>query len=26
VFNQYPEVLVKINFGLHKYYAGTAVA
>jgi hypothetical protein len=26
VFTQYPEVLVKINFGLHKYYAGTAVA
>ena len=26
VFNPYPEVLVKINFGLHKYYAGTAVA
>ena len=26
VFNQYPEVLCKINFGLHKYYAGTAVA
>lgn len=26
VFTQFPEVLVKINFGLHKYYAGTAVA
>jgi hypothetical protein len=26
VFNQFPEVLCKINFGLHKYYAGTAVA
>jgi len=26
VFTQYPEILAKINFGLHKYYAGTAVA
>jgi hypothetical protein len=26
VFTQYPEVLVKVNFGLHKYYAGAAVA
>ena len=26
VFVQYPEVLVKINFGQHQYYAGTAIA
>lgn len=25
VFTQYPEVLVKINFGNHQYYYGTAV-
>ena len=24
--DNFPEVIVKINFGLHKYYAGTAVA
>lgn len=26
VFMQYPEILVKINFGLHQYYAGTSIA
>lgn len=26
VFTQYPELLVKINFGQHQYYAGTAIA
>jgi len=26
VFTQYPELLVKINFGQHAYYAGLAVA
>jgi len=26
VFTQYPELLVKLNFGLHEYYAGTATA
>jgi len=25
VFTQYPEVLVKLNFGTHSYYTGTAV-
>lgn len=25
VFTQYPEVLVKLNFGVHSYYTGTAV-
>jgi len=25
VFTQYPEVLVKLNFGLHEYYAAAAV-
>jgi hypothetical protein len=26
VFTQYPELLVKLNFGLHEYYAGLATA
>ena len=26
VFNQYPEILVKLNFGQHEYYAATATA
>ena len=26
VFTQYPELLVKLNFGQHEYYAGTATA
>ena len=26
VFMQYPEILVKINFGQHQYYAGTSIA
>ena len=26
VFIQYPELLVKINFGQHQYYAGTSIA
>lgn len=26
VFMQYPELLVKINFGQHQYYAGTSIA
>jgi hypothetical protein len=26
VFTQYPELLVKINFGLHQYYAGLSIA
>jgi hypothetical protein len=26
VFTQYPELLVKINFGQHQYYAGTSIA
>jgi hypothetical protein len=26
VFNQYPELLVKLNFGQHEYYAATATA
>jgi len=26
VFTQYPEILVKINFGQHQYYAGTSIA
>jgi hypothetical protein len=26
VFMQYPEILVKLNFGQHQYYAGTAIA
>jgi len=26
VFIQYPEILVKINFGQHQYYAGTSIA
>ena len=26
VFVQYPELLVKINFGQHQYYAGTSIA
>lgn len=26
VFTQYPELLVKLNFGQHQYYAGTAIA
>ena len=26
VFTQYPELLIKINFGLHEYYAGLATA
>jgi len=26
VFLQYPEILVKINFGQHQYYAGTSIA
>ena len=25
VFTQYPEVLVKLNFGIHEYYTATAV-
>jgi hypothetical protein len=25
VFTQYPEVLIKINFGIHEYYTATAV-
>jgi len=25
VFTQYPELLVKLNFGTHSYYTGTAV-
>ena len=25
VFTQYPEMLVKINFGIHEYYTATAV-
>jgi hypothetical protein len=25
VFTQYPELLVKINFGSHEYYTATAV-
>jgi len=25
VFTQYPEMLVKLNFGTHSYYTGTAV-
>ena len=26
VFTQFPELLVKINFGQHQYYAGTSIA
>lgn len=26
VFRQYPELLVKLNFGQHQYYAGTSIA
>ena len=26
VFNQFPEILVKLNFGQHEYYAATATA
>lgn len=26
VFTQYPELLVKLNFGQHQYYAGTSIA
>lgn len=26
VFTQFPEMLVKINFGQHQYYAGTSIA
>ena len=26
VFNQYPELLVKLNFGQHQYYAATSIA
>jgi hypothetical protein len=26
VFMQYPEILVKINFGQHQYYAATSIA
>lgn len=26
VFNQFPELLVKLNFGQHQYYAATAIA
>lgn len=26
VLTQYPEILVKINFGQHQYYAGTSIA
>ena len=26
VFNQFPELLVKLNFGQHEYYAATATA
>lgn len=26
VFTQYPEIIVKLNFGLHGYYAGTSIA
>lgn len=26
VFMQYPELLVKLNFGQHQYYAGTSIA
>ena len=26
IFNQFPEVLVKLNFGQHEYYAATATA
>ena len=26
VLMQYPEILVKINFGQHQYYAGTSIA
>jgi hypothetical protein len=26
VFTQFPELLVKLNFGLHEYYAGLATA
>jgi len=26
VFTQYPEVLVKLNFGLHGYYSATSIA
>ena len=26
VFTQYPELLVKLNFGQHEYYAATATA
>jgi hypothetical protein len=26
IFMQYPEILVKINFGQHQYYAGTSIA
>jgi len=26
VFVQYPELLVKLNFGQHQYYAGTSIA
>jgi hypothetical protein len=25
VFTQYPEMLVKLNFGTHSYYTATAV-
>jgi hypothetical protein len=26
VFNQFPELLVKLNFGQHQYYAATSIA
>jgi hypothetical protein len=26
VFAQYPELLVKLNFGQHQYYAATSIA
>jgi len=26
VFTQFPELLVKLNFGQHQYYAGTSIA
>jgi hypothetical protein len=26
VFTQFPELLVKLNFGQHEYYAATATA